>query len=170
MHYFAAVDFTHQDRTAPITTPLVPAGTTIVGRYRQALVDGRVDHKVNDRHSLMIRGNLDRFYDTNPQDAVSGNVLPSAGRRFTRHAYGGQINEISILSSTMLNEARFEYQNADPVTAFDPLAGPAIPQNGAASWRCPPLWTPPPRPPGLLVRRPASPPSPALRSPPRQWR
>jgi Carboxypeptidase regulatory-like domain/TonB dependent receptor len=119
--YFAAADFTGQDRTAPITTPLVPGGTTVVGRYRQALVDGRVDHKVNARHSLMLRGNLDRFYDTNPQDAVSGNVLPSAGRQFTRHAYGGQVNETAILSSSMLNEARFEYQNADPVTQFEPL-------------------------------------------------
>jgi hypothetical protein len=120
-HYFVAGDLTSQDRTAPITTPLVPAGTTIVGHYRQALLDGRFDHKIDDRHSLMVRGNLDRFYDTNPQDTVSGNVLPSAARQFTRHAYGAQINETAILSSSMLNEARFEYQNADPVTQFEPL-------------------------------------------------
>jgi len=31
MHYFGAFDYTHQDRTAPITTPLVPAGTTYLG-------------------------------------------------------------------------------------------------------------------------------------------
>jgi len=121
-HYFAAADFTHQDRTAAITTPLVAPGTVIVGRYRQALVDGRVDHTINGNHSLMARFNLDRFYDTNPQDAVSGNVLPSAGRQFTRHAIGGQVNETAVLSASMLNEARFEYQNADPVTAFDPLS------------------------------------------------
>src|SRR5262249_37788144 len=61
------------------------------------------------------------FHDTNPQDTVSGNVLPSAAREFTRHSYGAQINETAILSSSMLNEARFEYQNADPVTQFEPL-------------------------------------------------
>src|SRR5262249_53828622 len=55
-HYFAAADYTHQDRTAPITTPLVPAGTTFVGRYRQGLFDGRVDHKVSAVHTLSIRG------------------------------------------------------------------------------------------------------------------
>ena len=48
-------------------------------------------------------------------------MLPSAGRRFTRHSYTGQINETAVLSSTILNEARFEFQDADPVTAFDPV-------------------------------------------------
>jgi hypothetical protein len=120
-HYFLASDYTHQDRTAFVTSPLVASGTTIVGNYRQALVNARVDHKINPSHSMMARLNLDRFYDTNPQDAVSGNVLPSAGRRFTRHSWTGQINETAVISTSMLNEARFELQNADPVTAFDPV-------------------------------------------------
>jgi hypothetical protein len=119
-HYFAALDLTRQDRTAAVTSPLVPSGTTVVGNYRQALADARVDHRLNASNALMVRGNLDRFYDTNPQDAVSGNVLPSAGRRFTRHAWTGQVNETAIISSSMLNEARLEFQSADPVTAFDP--------------------------------------------------
>jgi len=119
--YFAAADFTGQDRTAAVTTPLVPAGTTVVGNYRQALLNGRVDHRVNAAHSLMARVNVDRFYDTNPQDAVSGNVLPSAGRQFSRHAWTAQLNETAVVSTSMLNEARFEYQDSNPVTAFDPL-------------------------------------------------
>ena len=120
-HYFVAVDLTRQDRTAAIASPLVAAGTTTVGFYRQALFNGRVDYKLRPADTLMARINLDRFYDTNPEDAVSGNVLPSAGRRFSRHAYGAQINDTSILSPTMVNEARFEYQNANPVASFDPL-------------------------------------------------
>jgi hypothetical protein len=119
--YFVAGDGTMQDRTAAITSPLVASGTTFLGHYRQALVDGRVDHAINARNSMMARFNLDRFYDTNPQDAVSGNVLPSAGRQFSRHSYTGQVNETAVISSSMLNEARFEFQNANPVTAFDPL-------------------------------------------------
>jgi len=119
--YFAAVDLTKQDRTASITSPLVAAGTTFLGNYRQALVDARVDDAINPAQALMVRFNLDRFYDTNPQDAVSGNVLPSAGRQFSRHSYTGQVNETAVISSSMLNEARFEFQSADPVTAFDPL-------------------------------------------------
>jgi len=119
--YFLATDGTWQDRTASISSPLSNT-TTIVGNYRQALLDARLDHKVSATQSLMARFNLDRFYDTNPQDAVSGNVLPSAGRQFTRHSYTGQVNETAVLSASMLNEARLEFLNADPVTAFDPLS------------------------------------------------
>jgi hypothetical protein len=120
-HYFVAADYTHQDRTAGVTTPLVPAGTTYVGAYRQALVNARLDQQMSSTTSLMGRFNLDRFYDTNPQDAVGGNVLPSAGRQFSRHSYEGQANLTTILSGSMLNEARIAFLDADPVTAFDPL-------------------------------------------------
>jgi hypothetical protein len=121
MQFFVAADATKQDRTAPITSPLVAPGTSVVGHYRQALVNARVDDKASDNTTLMGRVNLDRFYDTNPQDAVSGNVLPTAGRRFTRHAWGAQLNATTIVSSGMVNEARLDVQDADPVTAFDPL-------------------------------------------------
>ncbi len=120
-HYFVAGDYTHQDRTAAITTPLVAPGTTYLGNYRQGLLDGRFDQQINPANALMARVNVDRFYDTNPQDAVGGNVLPSAGRQFTRHSWTVQGNETAVISSAMLNEARFEYQDANPVTAFDPL-------------------------------------------------
>ncbi len=120
-HYFLAGDGTWQHRTAAIASPLVPAGSTYLGHYRQALLDGRIDHTINSANTLMGRFNLDRFSDTNPQDAVGGNVLPSAGRQFSRHAYTAQANATSVISSSMLNEARLEFQNANPVTAFDPL-------------------------------------------------
>jgi outer membrane receptor protein involved in Fe transport len=120
-HYFVAGDATWRDRTAVITSPLVPSGTTYLGHYRQVVIGGRVDHAITATNSLMARVNLDRFYDTNPQDAVGGNVLPSAGRRFSRHGYTVQVNETAVISSSILNEGRVEFQNADPVTAFDPL-------------------------------------------------
>jgi hypothetical protein len=120
-HYFAAVDYTHQDRTAPVTSPLVPAGTTHRGRYRQGLFDGRLDHTLNAANSASLRANVDRFSDTNPQDVVSGNTLPSAGRSFTRHTWSLQANETSILSARMVNEARFAYLTGDPITRFEPL-------------------------------------------------
>jgi hypothetical protein len=119
-HYFVAADYTRQDRTAAITSPLSRV-STIVGHYRQLLVNGRLDHKVNGRTSLMARVNVDRFSDDNPQDAVSGNVLPNAGRQFARRTYTGQVNATSILTDTMLNEARVVYEHGNPITAFDPL-------------------------------------------------
>jgi hypothetical protein len=120
-HYFVAFDYTHQDRTAPVTSPLVASGSTLTGNYRQALADGRIDHTLNANHSTMVRFNVDRFYDTNPQDVVSGNTLASAGRSFTRHTWSLQGNETAIINSHVLNEARFEYLNGDPITQFDPV-------------------------------------------------
>jgi hypothetical protein len=118
-HYFVAADYTHQDRTAIITSPLAPG--ELVGEYRQTLVNARLDHAITPRHALMVRFNLDRFRDTNPQDAVSGTVLPSAGRSFERHTYTGQLSDTAVLSPSLLNEARLEYLHGDPITAFDPL-------------------------------------------------
>ena len=120
-HYFLAADYTHQDRTASITSPLSPV-PTIVGHYHQVLVDGRLDHQLTAGTSLMARVNVDRFADDNPQDAVSGNVLPSAGRQFARRTSTGQLSATSIVSETLLNEARFEYLYGNPITAFDPLS------------------------------------------------
>jgi hypothetical protein len=120
-HYFGAFDYTQQDRTAPITTPLVPAGTTYLGKYRQGLFDGRVDHRINGAHSITFRANVDRFSDTNPQDVVSGNTLPSAGREFMRHTWSGQVNETAILNARTVNEARFVYMSGDPITQFEPV-------------------------------------------------
>ena len=121
-HYFVAGDYTHQDRTArDHVAARARQARRYLGSYRQALFDARLDHQLTRANSLMARFNIDRFYDTNPQDAVGGNVLPSAGRQFTRHSWTGQVNETAVISPSMLNEARFVYQNADPVTAFDPL-------------------------------------------------
>jgi len=123
--YFIAGDITQQDRTATITSPLVvkPPKSYIPyrGKYRQTLLDSRVDQRFNAHNSAMFRFNLDRFYDTNPQDVVSGNALPDAGRKFSRHAYSVQANDTAVVSPSLLSELRFVYQNADPVTAFDPF-------------------------------------------------
>jgi carboxypeptidase family protein len=124
--FFGAAEFSDQDRTAyfanvPATLALLNGVTSYKGSYEQGLVDVRLDHKLNTAHTLMGRINLDRFTDSNPQDVVSGTTLPSAGREFRRHTSSFQINETAVLSSSMLNEARFEYQYGDPITDFDPL-------------------------------------------------
>src|SRR5262249_35642259 len=95
-HYFAAFDYTHQHRTAPITTPIVPPGTTSIGNYRRGLFDARADHGISSEHSLTLRVSVDRFSDTNPQAVVSGNTLPSAARVFTGPSWSAQSNETAI--------------------------------------------------------------------------
>jgi hypothetical protein len=124
--FFAAAEYTHQDRTAYFS-PAVPAalleGTTSYdGHYRQALLDVRIDHTLEAGHRLMGRFNLDRFSDDNPQDVVSGTTLPSAGRDFRRHTASGQVNLTSVISGRFFNEARVEHQRGDPITDFDPIS------------------------------------------------
>ena len=63
---------------------LLPADGNLAytGNYRQELFNGRVDHKITPNQTLMVRMNVDRFYDTNPNDAVAGTSAPSVARRY----------------------------------------------------------------------------------------
>jgi hypothetical protein len=57
--------------------------------------------------------------DDNPQDAVGGTNAPSVARRYSRKAWTGQVNETSVFSANLLNEARFAFLNGDPVTKWE---------------------------------------------------
>jgi Carboxypeptidase regulatory-like domain/TonB dependent receptor-like, beta-barrel len=123
--FFATADYTHQDRTTFLsntlpTFVLPPDGSlTYVGHYRQGLINGRLDHKLSPTQTLMARVNFDQFYDTNPNDAVVGTNAPTVARRYTRHSWTTQVNHTTVLSPTLLNEARIAYLNADPVTLWE---------------------------------------------------
>jgi hypothetical protein len=89
--FFATTDYTRQDRTTFLSNALpaflLPADGRLdyTGHYRQFLFDGRLDHKLTSRQTLMGRLNIDRFYDDNPQDAVGGANAPSVARRRRRY-------------------------------------------------------------------------------------
>jgi hypothetical protein len=123
--FFIAGDYTSQNRTAPLSSSLpsfvLPADGSLsyTGQYRQALVDARVDQKITDSQNLMARFNLDRFYDTNPQDAVGGTSAPSVARKYSRRSVAGQVNDTAVLSPTLFNEARVAYTDGDPVTDWE---------------------------------------------------
>ncbi len=93
--------------------------TTYVGNYRQALFNGRVDHKITPQQTLMFRLNVDHFYDTNPNDAVGGTSAPSVARRYTRGSVTGNASDTWVLGPNLLNEARIGYLNGDPVTLWE---------------------------------------------------
>lgn len=123
--FFLTSDYTWQDRTTFLNSTLpaflLPADGHLdyTGHYRQALFDGRLDHKFTPNESLMIRVNTDRFHDDNPQDAVSGSNAPSVARRYERRSWTTQANLTSVFSSSLINEGRFAYLNGDPVTHWD---------------------------------------------------
>jgi hypothetical protein len=123
--FFLTADYTRQDRTAFLSSALpafvLPADGSLdyTGHYRQSLFNGRLDHQLTSTQTLMLRVNVDRFYDTNPQDAVGGTSAPSVARKYSRASWTSQLNHTSVLSDNLLNEARFAYLNGDPVTKWE---------------------------------------------------
>lgn len=119
-HFLLAAEYNHQNRDTAITSPLAPGNFT--GHNRQMLFLARIDHQINDRHTLTGRINFDRFYDTNPGDtAVGGLSLPSADRIFRRRTYVAQLAETAALSRAVINEGRLQFQLGSPITQFDPV-------------------------------------------------
>ena len=123
--FFGTVDYTAQDRTTYLSPSLptfvLPADGSLdyEGNYRQTLANVRVDHRFTPSQALMARANVDRFYDTNPNDAVGGTSAPSVARRYSRGSITGQVNLTSVIGSSLVNEARFAYLNGDPVTLWE---------------------------------------------------
>jgi hypothetical protein len=124
--FFASNDYTAQNRTALLSSSLpsfvLPADGSLnyVGQYRQELGNFRVDQKFTPAQSLMVRANIDRFSDTNPQDTVGGTAAPTVARTYSRHGWSLQANHTSVLSSSLVNEVRVDYLDADPVTSWAP--------------------------------------------------
>lgn len=123
--FFAAADYTRQNRTT-FLSPTLPAfvlpadgNLAYTGHYRQTLFNGRLDHTFSPTQSLLLRTNIDRMTDDNPQDAVGGTNAPSVARRYSRRSWTAQANETSMFSANLLNEARLAYLNGDPVTLWE---------------------------------------------------
>src|ERR1039457_7247375 len=118
-HFFLAGEFSRESKTSPVISPVAPGN--FVGHYRGWLAFFRLDHQLNDKNNLFFRGNLDGFYDTNPNGAVGGNNLPSVDRIFRRRTYSTELGETAVLSPTLLNSVRLQWQLASPITEFDPV-------------------------------------------------
>lgn len=117
--FFTQGEYTWQNRTSPITSPVAPGG--FVGHYRGWLALLRIDHQVSDRNNLFFRGNSDSFYDTNPNGTVGGNNLPSVDRIFRRRTYSAAFGDTAVLGPALLNNLRLQFQLASPITQFDPV-------------------------------------------------
>ena len=118
-HFFAAGEYSWENRSSPVTTAVAPG--TFVGHYRGWGGAAKLDHQFNNVHSLFLRLGADSFRDTNPAGAVGGNTLPSAGRSFARRTYTAAMGETAVFSPTLLNNFHAQFQLASPVTSFDPF-------------------------------------------------
>ncbi len=118
-HFSAAGEFTRENRGSPVISPVAPG--IFVGHYRDWLGFLRVDHQINDNHTLFFRSNVDGFYDTNPNGAVGGNNLPTVDRIFRRRTYSEELGETAVFGPNLINNLRLQFQLASPVTEFDPV-------------------------------------------------
>ncbi len=116
-----SLEYTNQNRDAVITSPVEP-GTIYTGDFGQTLMLARLDQVLGENNRLTVRGNFDRFSDTNPQDAVSGVNLPTAARVFARRTYQAALTDTATISPNLINEARFQLLVGSPITQFIPKA------------------------------------------------
>ena len=117
-YWSVAGEYNDQDRDSIITSPLAPGVYT--GHYKQRLFFARADAELNAQNHLTGRFDLDHFTDTNPQDVVGGNNLPSAGRTFERDTQAVHLGETAVLGADAYNDARLVWADGDPITQFDP--------------------------------------------------
>src|SRR5579871_112580 len=118
-HFSIAGEFSREDRASPIISPIAPG--SFVGHYRGWLAFLRLDHQINDKNSLFFRSDVDGFHDTNPNGTVGGNSLPTVDRVFRRRTYSEELGETAVLSPTLMNNVRLQFQLASPITEFDPV-------------------------------------------------
>jgi len=118
-YYLASGEYSYQDRASPVISPLAPGN--YIGHYRDWMGLLRLDHTISPGQRLFVHLGADGFFDTNPNGIVGGNSLPSVARVFHRKTYTAELGDTAVLSPTMVNEARVEFQLASPITQFSPV-------------------------------------------------
>ncbi|HET9284804.1 MAG TPA: TonB-dependent receptor [Candidatus Angelobacter sp.] len=117
--FFFGGEYSREDRASGIISPLDPG--VFVGHYTGWLTFLRMDHQINQNNSAFLRANTDSFHDTNPNGTVGGNTLPTVDRIFRRRTYTLELGETAVLSPSLLNSVRAQFQLASPITEFDPV-------------------------------------------------
>ena len=118
-HFFLAGEWNREAKASPITSPIAPG--SFVGHYRGWLGFLRLDRQFTQNNFGFARFEFDRFSDTNPNGTVGGSTLPSVARDFRRRTFSINLGETSVLSQTLLNNLRVQFQLASPVTQFEPV-------------------------------------------------
>jgi hypothetical protein len=117
--FLASGEYSYQDRASPIISPLDPGN--YIGHYRDWLGLLRADHTISEAQHVFLHLGADNFFDTNPNGIVGGNTLPTVARVFHRKTYTAEVGDTAVLSPSMVNEARLQFQLASPITQFSPV-------------------------------------------------
>jgi len=118
-YYTGSAEYSYQDRASPVISPLAPGN--YIGHYRDWMGLLRLDHTIREGQRVFAYLSADGFFDTNPNGIVGGNSLPSVARVFHRKTYTVELGDTAVLSPTMVNEARVQFQLASPITQFSPV-------------------------------------------------
>lgn len=118
-YFLASGEYSYQDRASPVTSPVAPGN--YLGHYRDLLGSLRLDRTISPEQRIFLRLAADGFYDTNPNGTVGGNSLPSVARVFHRKTYTAELGDTTTLNSSMVNDARLQFQLASPITQFSPV-------------------------------------------------
>ncbi len=106
LFFFANYERSDQVGAQPIafTEPLI-TGFNHIGQvpFDQHLIGTRVDYRLNDRHSIFVRGNIDK------NDSVAGSGLESTWIASSNYSYQTQFAITSVLKPSLVNDFRFAY-------------------------------------------------------------
>ena len=102
-----------------MTSPIDPG--VFVGHYTDWMTFLRIDRQITQNNTLFFREDTDSFHDTNPNGTVGGNNLPTVDRIFRRRTYTTELGDTAVLSPSLVNTARIQFQLASPITEFDPV-------------------------------------------------
>jgi hypothetical protein len=117
--FLGSGEYSYQDRASPVISPVAPGN--YVGHYRDWMGFLRLDHTMSQSQRVFLHLGADGFFDTNPNGIVGGNTLPSVARVFHRKTYTAELGDTAVLSPTLVNEARLQFQLASPITQFSPV-------------------------------------------------
>lgn len=118
-YFLGSGEYSYQDRASPVISPVAPGN--FVGHYRDWMGYLRLDRTISQAQRVFLHLGADGFFDTNPNGIVGGNTLPSVARVFHRKTYTAELGDTAVLSPTMVNEARVQFQLASPITQFSPV-------------------------------------------------
>jgi Carboxypeptidase regulatory-like domain/TonB dependent receptor len=134
-HLFWFASFENSRQSIPqVLTP--PSGAIVVQEpVNNFLYSGKVDYKINDKHTLTARMWVDRQLFDNLIVQTGNNITPNSLTGLNFHVFGYNIGFVSALSPNLVNEARFAFVrqiNALPdKTAAPGVQGPTF-YTGAA--------------------------------------
>src|SRR2546425_116932 len=127
-HFIGAYEGTNQDSQLVVTSVLEPGAFPATLNRTQGF--SKATHRLADRHNAQLRFNLDHNESIG---GFGGLVLPDGGTKSKRASWELQGTTTSVLSSKMVNEARFQYSRfVNESTNLAP--GPRVIYTGFATY------------------------------------